>query len=496
MASTATRPPVAPFSVPGPQSSKWLGRLFSTYQVGKDSIGYTNQLFTQYGPVVSLFAGGGTNLYSPVPNCAGTVFVYGPDLVEQVTTHHEIYYKHPLSGRFYQRRADSPRMSPLKHYGVGLFGVNEADHRQHRKLLMPAFHPQQIESYRQDVIDITQSVLDQWQVGQVCDVATTMKLLTLRVVTKTLFGEDVGEEGGKVGSLLEETFKMLGTPAVSLLPFDIPGLPFHQLINLMTQLDEAMRTFIRQKRQQNSLGHDVLSMLIQARDEDSNMTLSEDEILGHTHVIYAAGHETSANALTWTLFLLSQHPQILSDLMDELDHVLAGSAPSLEQLQQLFLLDAVVKESLRILTPAPWNGRVTSRPTELGGYQLPANTEVFVSIYRTHHMPELYPDPETFNPRRWETLQPTAYEYNPFSAGPRICIGAAFARMEIKIILAMLLQRFRLQLIPTTPIDRQGIIVMMPKQGVPMQIHPQDRQFTQGVGGVRGNIREMVNLPV
>jgi cytochrome P450 len=110
-------------------------------------------------------------------------------------------------------------------------------------------------------------------------------------------------------------------------------------------------------------------------------------------------------------------------------------------------------------------------------------------------MPELYPDPEAFNPQRWETIEPSPYEYNPFSTGPRLCIGAGFAMMEIKLVLAMLLQRNRLQFLPQVRIDRRGVIVMAPRYGLPMMVHKQDRQFAQGVGGVRGNVREMVKLP-
>lgn len=240
---------------------------------------------------------------------------------------------------------------------------------------------------------------------------------------------------------------------------------------------------------------DVLSMLIQARDEEQGTHLTEDELLGHAGVIFAAGHETSSNALTWTLFLLSQHPQVMADLLDELQSVLQGEAPTMAQLSQLTLLERVIKESMRVLSPVPWNARVTSQPTELGGYTLPAGTEVFVSIYETHQMPDLYPNPTHFEPQRWETVNPSIYEYNPFSVGPRLCIGAGFAMVEIKIVLAMLLQRYRLQFIPQVNIDRRGLIVMTPKHGMPMQVHPQDKQFTQGVGAVQGNVREMVKLP-
>jgi cytochrome P450 len=358
--------------------------------------------------------------------------------------------------------------------------------------MMPAFHKQQLEGYRNDIVAITQSELDRFQVNKTFDMAQAIRLLTLRVSTKTLFGEEIAE--GSTGQLLQDAVILMGSPLLSLLSYDVPGLPYYRFLNQVAQLDGQMRQMIARKRSQPEGDRDVLSMLIQARDQEQG-SLSEDELLGHAGVIFIAGHETSANALTWTLFLLSQYPQVAADLLDELQAVLHGDAPTVGQLTQLPLLERVIKESMRVLPPVPWNGRVTSQPTELGGYALPQGTEVFVSLAQTHQMPELYPDPSLFNPQRWETINPTIYEYNPFSAGPRLCIGAGFAMMEIKLVLAMLLQRYRLEFIPKVPIDRVGMVVMAPKQGMPMQVHAQDRRFSQGVGQVRGNVREMVKLP-
>ncbi|MEM9926665.1 MAG: cytochrome P450 [Cyanobacteria bacterium P01_D01_bin.50] len=481
-------------TVPGPPVNPILGRLPMVLSFGNDSIGYTSRLFKTYGSVVSMAAGGGTNVYSPLGECPGTVFTCGAENVRTVTRQHEIYYKYPLSGMMYSERNDSPRKEPLKHFGVGLFGLNGGTHRQHRQLLMPAFHKQRIDSYRDDMVAISQSVLEQLTIDKPVDIAQVMRLLTLRIATKTFFGSDVGEEGAKSGQILQEALGMNGSLAIALLPFDIPGLPYHQLLNLFAQLDEEMRLLIRRKRASSEDDGDVLSMLIRARDAETGFTLNEDELLGHAGVIFAAGHETSANAITWTLFLLSQHPQIAQDVLDELQSVLNGVAPTVDQLQKLPLLERVIKESMRLLTPVPWNGRVTSQATELGGYELPKGTEVFVSIYHTHHMPEIYPEPERFNPQRWETYEPTMFEYNPFSAGSRICIGAGFAMMEIKIVLSMFLQKYRLEYIQKQIIDRFGLIVMGPKNGIKMIVRKQDRNFTQGVGGVKGNIREMVDL--
>ncbi|AFY53209.1 cytochrome P450 [Rivularia sp. PCC 7116] len=481
-------------TVPGIQPLPVFGRTILVSKFVKDSLGFTSQLFQKYGKLVSLARGGSTNLYSPLPNCPGTVFTYGAQNVQTVTSQHEIYHKYPLTGGLYSRRDESPRTEPLKHFGVGLFGVNNDEHRRHRQLLMPAFHQKRIEYYCNTFKEITESISQQIEVNKVTDIAKLMRMLTLRIATKTLFGADIGEKGSKSAELLKQIGILLGNPTTMVFPFDLPGFPFYRMMNLMAELDEDMREIIRSRKASDSDTGDVLSMLIKASDAETGMTLSEDELLGHVSVIFAAGHETSANALTWTLFLLSQHPEVAADLLDELDTVLQGEAPTIEQLQQLPLLERVIKESMRILTPVPWNARATSQPTTLEGYELPTGTEVWVSIFHTHRTPDIYPEPLKFNPQRWETLEVDNFQYNPFSAGSRKCIGAGFALMEIKIVLAMLLQKFRFQCLPQQKITRSALIVLAPKGGLPMLICPQDREFSQGVGGLRGNIRELVEL--
>ncbi|PSR16991.1 cytochrome P450 [filamentous cyanobacterium CCP3] len=483
------------FNVPGPRPFPLVGRAFNSLRFAQDSIGYTRGLFHTYGHLVALAAGGGTRLYSPRETCPATVFACGPDLVRQVTTQHEVYFKHPLTGPLYRWRQSSERAKPLNHFLVGLFGVNSAAHLQQRRLMLPAFHSQRLETYAKDMVAIAEDQLNQLRVGEINEMAAWLRQLTLRIVTKSLFGEDIGPEGESTGHIIQAALSQQGNLWMRLLPLDWPGLPWHRYLNLVASYEARMRGLIQAKRQGVGESTDVLSLLMQVRDQDSGVHLSEDELLGHVGVLFVAGHETSANALTWTIFLLSQHPQIMADLLDELEATLHGNAPTLEQLPRLPLLDNVVKESLRILPPVPWNGRVTAQPTELGGYALPTGTEVLVSIYQTHQLPELYADPAAFNPARWDSIHPDAYAYNPFSAGPRLCIGAGFAMLEIKIVLAMLLQRYRLQFVAQQPVDRAGVIVMTPRHGLSLRVHPQDREFRQGVGEVTGNVREMVTLP-
>jgi cytochrome P450 len=223
--------------------------------------------------------------------------------------------------------------------------------------------------------------------------------------------------------------------------------------------------------------------------------LSEDELIGHISLLLWGSRDASVYAAVWTLFLLSQHPRVQADLVDELDQVLAGNPPSVEQLDRLPLLERVINESLRLLPPFPVIHRVSAETNKLGGYVIPAGAEIVMSTYHTHRIQEIYPDPLVFNPERWLTIQPSVFEFTPFSGGPRMCIGSSFAMQELKIILALVLQRYRLEFLPGTQVDRLVHVTLTPKNGMPMIVHTQDRQFKQGVGGVRGNIRNMVTLP-
>lgn len=470
-----------------------VGPIGNLLVLTRDPINYMGRLFRDYGPVAALAAGGRSRVFSTDPDCPGTVFVYGAELAREVETQHELFHKSALSGTLYPTGKISPRQQPLLEYATGLFSVNSHEHRRHRRLLAPAFHKKRIETYHADMITITQEMLDGWRPGERRNIYEDMTHLTMRIAAKTLFGEDV-RGGIQIAKALQESLKLLLAPATILLPYDVPGLPYRRFLNVVKRINTGMREAIAQKRAMATVGSDALSMLLHARDEDDSM-LTESEVIGHATVIFAAGHETSSNALTWTLFLLSQHPRFTATLLDELDTLLKGEPPSLEQLHDLPLLEYTIKESMRLIPPVPWNTRTTAQPTELNGHHLPAGTEVILSIYHTHHVAELYTEPEVFNPNRWASIERDSFQWNPFSGGPRMCIGAPFAMQQMKIALAMILQRYRLQFIPDTPVDRFVSITMSLKNGLPMLVQKQDRRFMQGVGGVRGNVHEMVTLP-
>lgn len=481
-----------PLEIPGPVVKGPFGGWRQMLRFASDSIGLGNDLFREYGPLAALAKGGGTRLVSSKPICPGTVLVCGPELTQEVATNHEVYHKFHLSGRLHPVGDDRPSRAGLKLFGAGLFAVNEEEHRRHRKLMAPAFYNSRVAEYREVMVKITQETLDRWQPGQVVNIQTAMQDIAQGIASKALFGEDLAQQGDEMTSKVQEALLMVSNPWARLLPYNLPGLPYKKLLRLAQESYDRTEKIIARRRALGTQGNDVLSMLLKARDQEGGLT--EEELNGHVSVLFAAGHETSANALTWTLFLLSQHPRVHADLCDEIQNQLDGRPPTHEGLEHLPLLERVIKESMRIMPPVPWNGRVCSRETELGGYQLPAGTEVLASIYHTHHMPEIYPEPARFDPSRWETITPTGYEYQPFSSGPRICIGAGFAMLEIKIVLAMLLARFRVEYLPNQTIERVGTIVSAPRNGIQMKICPPDREFHRGVGGVVGNVCEMIDF--
>jgi cytochrome P450 len=438
-----------------------------------DPVAYMRYLYETYGDIVA---------WDRRP--PQRVFVFGPDYNRQLLTDPDQFHAFVLA-------TPAQPSTALYHLGAtGLLAMNGELHRQQRRLIMPVFHKQRVATYRDTMVAITQAYLDRWRVGELHDIATEMRQLTLAISSKTLF--DIAQTAdNQIGEMIRQWLSLASSMTTVLFPFDLPGTPYRQLLGLSERIEAAMRALIEQKRANAAHQDDVLSTLIDARGEDGSF-LNDAELVGQLAQLFAAGYETSANALTWTLFLLACHPTVLADLTDELVGVLRGDAPTVEQLDSLPLLDRVIKESLRLLPPAAYAARIAAVPSTIGPHPVAQGTKLYFSHYITHRLPDRYPEPQRFLPERWTTIRPSPYEYLPFSAGPRMCVGAAFAPMEIKIVLAMLLQRYRLSIPDGTIIQAQVRITLSPATGLPMVIAPRDRPVR--AAQVRGNILTMVDL--
>jgi cytochrome P450 len=410
------------------------------------------------------------------------------------------HYREVLSdpARFHNF-ADLPFPAPADSSAVRLLGgltaMNGDTHKRHRRLMMPAFQKGRLESYRDDVVRVVDRLFARWEPGKTIDLSAQMTSLSLCVAMQCLFDLDMVEHADEMGALGVGFLEQLTSVGVMALPFDLPGLPYRRFLRTSEHLEGRLRKLIDERRKRASPGRDVLSLLVAARDEDGS-TLSDAELVGQASVMFVAAYETTAHTLTWASFLLAQHPEIYAALLDELSGALHGEAPTLAQQDSLPLLDGVIKETMRLLPATPFLFlRKSTQSFTLGPHTLPEGAQLILSPLIVHRIPERYPDPERFVPKRWETLDPDTYEYLPFGAGPRMCIGAGFAGMVLRVVLPMLVQRFRLSVAANANVSRQVRgITLGPKYGMSMSLAKQDRAFAVPVR-VRGDIHELVQLP-
>jgi cytochrome P450 len=315
----------------------------------------------------------------------------------------------------------------------------------------------------------------------------------LRVTSLLLFQCDADGLAYETGRAVERWVTLNSAVSVgAFVPEARTGASYDELLAAASSLEEKVRALIEQRRAGGAAGDDVLSRLISAHD-DSGVGMTDAELIGQTTVLFVAAHLTTANTLTWTLFLLAQHPHVASALVEELDAALGGEVPSLRQLEGLPLLDAVIKESMRILPASAYSHRVNVRPVRLGDLPLPAGTPIVFSPVITHHMPELFPEPEAFRPERWRTISPSPYAYFPFAAGPRMCIGAGLATMILRHTLTVILQHFRFSVEPGATIDaRIDWTMLNPATGMPMRLLPPEAEFARAP--VNGSVLDLVEL--
>jgi len=463
-------------NLPGPPAIPLTGWRGNATRFTLDPAKHMLQLYHKYGKLVALNQG-----------YTNYVFIFGPEYTHQVLSNSSAFYNNDLSNL----PIKFPEDSPIHYIGSGLTMLNGDIHKQQRRLMMPAFHKKRVEAYRESMLAIAEARLANWQIGQTRDMLKEMRQITLSIALKTLLGLEADPKTEQIRQNLEAWIKSITSTTTLLVPLNLPGTPYHHLLKLSERVTSELKDLIKLKRAQDTDSGDVLSRLIEAQDEDGSR-LSDEELIGQTATLFVAGHETTAGALTWTLLLLEQHPAIMADLLDELESKLQGAAPTLEQMNQLPLLEAVIKESMRLLPPGLWFIRHAVAPFELGPYQLPAGTNLVYSPVVTHRDPDLYPQPNRFVPQRWEKINPSPYEYLPFSGGPRMCIGATFAMNEMKLVLPLILQRYRLSLAAGAKVDRAGMNLSSPKNGLPMRLNSPDRHFTKSP--LRGNVKELVDL--
>jgi cytochrome P450 len=359
--------------------------------------------------------------------------------------------------------------------GQGLLTSEGELHRLQRLLVQPAFHRQRIASYGKVMVEHADRASARWKDGDTFDMNHEMTRLTLGIVAKTLFDADVDSEADEIGEAMTcimEMFNLLMYPFAEL----IEKLPLPQVRRyerMRARLDSLIYRIIDERRRSGEDRGDLLSILLLAQDEEGRGGMSDTQVRDEALTLFLAGHETTANTLTWTWYLLSQHPDVEKKLHKELDEILQGRVPTFEDVPRLVYTEMVVAESIRLYPPAWAIGRRSLVDQRIGPYAVPADAIVLLSPFVTQRDARFFPDPSRFDPERWtpeakDSRSP--YSYFPFGGGPRRCIGEGFAWAEAILVLATLVSRWRAQLVAGQKIEPKALITLRPKHDVRMTI--------------------------
>ncbi len=357
--------------------------------------------------------------------------------------------------------------------GNGLLTNEGEAHLKQRRLVQPAFHRERLAGYATSMVELTCRVRDRWADGESREIHEEMMRLTLGIVGVTLFSTDVENEAGEIGEALTTVlamFNMLFVPFSEWLE-KLPLPAMRRFEKARERLDQTIYKMIAERRESNEDRGDLLSMLLLAQDEGSGMT--DVEVRDEAMTLFLAGHETTANALTWTWYLLSQHPEVEARMHAEIDRELDGRAPGFADLPQLAYTERVLAESMRLYPPAWAIGRRAKTSVQVGEWLIPEQSIVLMSPYAMHRNPAYWPEPERFDPDRFQPEAVAArpkFAYFPFGGGARLCIGERFAWMEGVLVLTAIAQKWRLRLAAGQAIDHQAMITLRVRGDLRMRV--------------------------
>ncbi|MEM8858324.1 MAG: cytochrome P450, partial [Chloroflexota bacterium] len=400
------------------------------------------------------------------------MMISNPEMVREVLI---LQYKN-----FPKARRDTKLLT--RTLGKGLVTTNGTEHKRQRRLTQPAFHRRRIASYADTISDYSEVMAEQLADGDVLNMTELMEKLTLYIVSKTLFDVDMEEmaaRASEIGHAIDQlqTLADKEFDKIINLPLWVPTPDNIKNRRARKILDSTITNIMAERRDGGENGHavdtgDLLSMLMLAEDEDGDL-MSDIEVRDQLLTLFMAGHETTSNAMLWTWYLLSQHPEIEAKVHHEVDTVLNGRLPTMADLKSLSYTEMVLKESMRKLPPV-WmlNARQAVETTTVNGYEIPKGTMIFIPPYVIQNLEENFAEPEKFDPERF--LPERAHEIHkygwiPFGAGNRVCIGNSFAMMEAQLILATFAQRFKFELDPAESVRLQARITMTNRGGMKMK---------------------------
>jgi cytochrome P450 len=422
---------------------------FFIYQMTRDPLGYLTQLHQRHGDFVEINTGL-RKLYA----------VLDPDLIRDVLVSQAAAFR------------KSPGLQTASAVlGQGLLTADGDLHLRQRRLVQPAFHKQRLQAYADVMVRATLQRLESWREGQCLDLSREMMAVTLDIITQTMFSEMIGGDVEVVARALDETLLRFQVGLLPLMPL-IEKLPLpanRRFQEACNRLDHVLLRLIRARRGVGGDRGDLLSMLLQATDDEDGQGMSDQQLRDEAMTIFLAGHETTANTLAWMFALLAAHPAARHKVQLELDVVLEGRTPTLEDVGSLVYCRQVLQETMRLYPPAWILGRQAVHPVQLGGQALAQGAVVLMSQWVAHRQERWFAEPHKFLPERWnaEAESLPKFAYFPFGGGNRICIGEGFARTEAILVLATVLQRWEYTALARdlpSPLPR---ITLRPTGGVP-----------------------------
>lgn len=374
--------------------------------------------------------------------------------------------------------------------GEGLVTSEGEFHQRQRRLAQPAFHRQRLAAYASTMSRQTVELVNRWQNGQTRDIAHDMTRLTLAIVNKTLYNTDIEAKADEIGAAFTACLEAsqrspawLFNSLPSVLDSLVDQLPLpanERFRRARARLDATIYRLIAERRRSSDDQGDLLSMFLHGTDDQpAGERMTDKQLRDEVITIFLAGHETTASAMTWFWYLLSQHPEVEAKVHAEIDAVLDGSLPTLDHLAHLHYTDMVLHEAMRLYPPVWLIGRQALNSFSVGGYHIPAGSLLILSPYVVHRDPRYFPDPTCFDPIRWTPearAERPKFSFFPFGGGPRQCIGEAFAWMETALVVATVAQQWKLRLMPDHPVALLPLVTLRPRYGMHMKLEARTSQ--------------------
>lgn len=439
---------------PGPKVTYPFANLI---EFRRDSLKYLKKLSDSYGDITHFRLG-------PLR----VIFLNHPDYIKDVlTTGNDNFVK----GR--------PLELAKEILGEGLLTSEGEFHKRQSRILQPAFHIKMMEAYAPAMTSYTSKMLDKWQDGDTIDMLDEMIRLSTGIAGQTLFNVDVLKEDPEINDSLEDIIALFGRVSMPLAEFSLkiplPGTV--KFYKAKARLNETIYKIIKNRKKNRLNNGDLLSLLLEAQDEMGEDEMTDENIRDEALTLLLTAFDTTSLALTWTWYLLAQHPEIEEELHAELDEVLNGRMPSIDDYNKLKYTRLVFEEAMRLYPPIYVIAREALDDYPIGEFSIPKGSIVLMSPYIMHRDVRYHSNPETFNP--WaSTLKKGGhgkYEYFPFSAGPRSCIGQHYAWLEGVLVLAAVAQKFKARLVPGHKVELAQLINLRPKNGLKMALHKRDK---------------------